>query len=120
MSNANRIAPVLSADICFYGTSRVGFDYLSTTAAGFTADSQPDPTRQRFDSATVALFKAIDGLRAAGLAGNALVAVYAPGGERYAVVRIDSCPAWGSLPWRNVPAVAPFRISPAALEAAAG
>jgi len=96
----------ITAEICLYGCRSAGFDYLARTQGDdgrpvFTAHSQPDPTRLRYESPTECIFRAQRELVDAGARGT--VAVYAPGGERVAYVELGAATYFGSMPWQAAP-----------------
>lgn len=85
---------VLVGEICLYGNS-------ATCGAGWLARGEKtgllgEPRKER--SFTEAVWLAAEALRAAGVDG--VIAIYAPGGERYAVANVRSVPSFGSLEWR--------------------
>jgi hypothetical protein len=102
MNQANIVA-----EVCLYGARHVGFDYLACSSSGlytrFTPNSQPDPTRLRYESLTDCIFRAQRELIEIGLSGT--VAVYEPGGERVAYVDLGACTYFGSMPWQPAPKI---------------
>jgi hypothetical protein len=95
------------AEICLYGARRAGFDYLAcylhAATSRFTPNSQPDPTKLRYELLTDCIFRAQRELIDAGLSGT--VAVFAPDGERFAHVELGECTYFGSMPWQPAPVV---------------
>ncbi len=88
----------LSGEIALYGARSCGFDYLATSAAGFTAGSQRGET-MRYESITECVWRAVADLRDAGLAGDAEIMIHDIGGERAARVHLDSVPSYGAIVW---------------------
>lgn len=85
----------LVGEICLYGTSAIGIGWLARgKETGLLGNGEPKAER----AATEAVWQAADALRAAGVDG--VVAIYAPGGERYAVAHVANIPTYGSLAWR--------------------
>lgn len=93
----NNAKPV--ASICLYGNSKTGAGWIASTngtKSGMLGDGETKETR----GFTEALFQACDAIRGAGIEGTAIV--YAPGGERYAMVNLSTPEWYGSLAWTAV------------------
>jgi hypothetical protein len=96
---------MIAGDVCLYGSRSSGFHYLARSAAGGKAtligEGDRSEGRVPFTSATLALWHAVDAIRATGAPG--FVRVFDVGGTRYADVRFGTLPAVGDLKWQTVP-----------------
>lgn len=96
MSNANKKrAASLVGEICLYGTTLVGAGWLARgKGTGLVGNGEPVAGRAFTD----AVWQAADVLRAAHLEG--VVAIYAAGGEFYALADLTNVPTFGDLQWK--------------------
>lgn len=111
---ARKKAQLVVAEICLYGTSRVGHGYLARAAAypgKMHGTGEPSLAR----GATSCVFLACDDLRRAGCP-DGIVRVFAPGGERMAEIELSNPPYYGDMKWQPAPM---FVIEAEALIAAA-
>lgn len=100
------------ADITLYGNSRTGAGWLALVGSRLLGTGDPKADR----SFTEAVGEAAAALNEAG-AKRGLIRIFAPCGERVAVVRNDRLiPTFGDLVWGPAPV---YQISTEAIEAAA-
>jgi hypothetical protein len=99
MSTRTKKAAEPIADICLYGNYLIGAGYIASAAGKLFGDGNPVTGR----SMTEAMWLAGAALQAAGCNGSGSVRIFAPGGERMAVARLDSLPYFGSLSWGPAP-----------------
>jgi len=115
MAKTTKITKMLVAEICLYGNGPTGCGagWLAVEFGGrLLGDGEPVKDR----TFTEAVWGAVDALRKIGIV-QGIVAIYAPGGERYALAPIGRVPTFGNLQWTSP---APCHvISAAELEAAA-
>jgi len=103
--------PEIAAEICLYGSTNAG--WLARTRSGRMFGTG-DPVEGR--SFTEAVWLAVDAITAE-LGGRGQVAIFAPGGERMAIVDIARrVPTFGDMSWQRAPV---YTISAAELERAA-
>lgn len=91
-----RTTRTITADICLYGTSRTGAGFLGCRLDHGQITGTGEPVEGR--SFTEAAWLAVDALRGLGVE-SGMVRIFAPGGERMAVVDIRNVPAFGDLKW---------------------
>jgi hypothetical protein len=84
------------AEICLYGTSRIGAGWIATLADGRMIGNGEPVTDRCFTSAC---WLAADAIRAAGY-DCGKVRIYAAGGERMADADINHVPYFGNLEWK--------------------
>lgn len=83
------------ADVCLYGTQKIGAGWIAQTNDGrLIGDGEP----QTDLSFTEAIFLAADALQEDGHQ-RGLLRVFAPGGERMAVTNLEMPGYYGSLRW---------------------
>jgi hypothetical protein len=90
----------LIGDVGLYGNREIGFGWLASHKGGLIGTGEPG-----HDSMTTAIWSAVDALRSEGLDGTGMIVIYAPGGERCAVYRLDSVPTVGQMTWRPAPTI---------------
>ena len=113
MSTKQTKAAKLVGEICLYGTTATGAGWLARgEGTALLGNGETTPGR----GFTEAMWLAEEALQAAGLVG--VVAVYAPGGERFALVLLGAVGSFGDLAWS--PAGAAVTISAEQILAAAG
>lgn len=100
------------AEICLYGTRRVGFGWLATTREG----ARLGDAELRDRSMTETVFEAIDAVAKSRGALDGVAIVFAPGGETCAEFSVASPATVGCTPFVPAPV---FTISAEALVAAA-
>lgn len=101
------------AEICLYGTWKVGHGWIAKGADGrMFGTGEPKPGR----TCTEAYWEAALKMREEGY-GPGAVKIFAPGGELMATTNLDQLPIYGALTW--TPATM-YAISVAALLAAEG
>lgn len=100
------------ADICLYGNRETGAGWLARTNDGtLLGDGEPNPARNFTEAVWLATDAIVGHVRAGGKA-----RVFAPGGERMAIIDLHH-PGWfGRLVWEPAPVL---EISAEAIEAAA-
>lgn len=104
---------VVVADICLYGSRRVGAGYLGVMLPHGQTFGTGEPVATR--SFTEAVFAGVRDLADRGVRAG-LVRIFDAGGERMAVVDLgQAVPYYGSLSWGQAPV---YTISAEALEAA--
>lgn len=87
------------AEICLYGTSQTGAGFYALADTGQRFGTGTPIAHRSF---TEAVWDACDELRAAGVT-SGKVRIFAPGGERFAVVEIgEHVPNYGSLSFEAV------------------
>lgn len=87
------------AEVCLYGTSRIGAGWIAQTDAGLLGNGEPKAER----GFTEAVFQAVSEIleRQPGLKGT--LAIFAPGGERVAYADLNHPGYYGDLKWAPAP-----------------
>lgn len=80
--------------ICLYGNSKVGAGWLASWNDKLLGNGEP----KLFRSMTEAVWQALDELRQKGYC-KGKVWVYAAGGQRKAMMDVQSCVYYGDLHW---------------------
>lgn len=101
MKRSSKLTPHV-ADICLYGAMHCGYGWLATSADGrMFGDGELHASR----SLTETVWLAQGSLEAAGVA-NGRVRVFAPGGQRMAVLpRLATRSYYGELAWGPAPVI---------------
>lgn len=86
-----------SADVCLYGTEKVGFGWIAQYDGQLFGDGDPSTSRTQTDC----LHEAHAALEAAGCRGK--VQIFEPSGRRMATTRLNEIRYFGDLTWTAAP-----------------